>query len=65
MIGSVEIHSSDDCQEYWRDRFSQQLQECIDAPWSDEYNNSEQAKWFREGIKYAMMVIRWDYDEKD
>lgn len=59
----MDIHSDDECQKYWRDRFSQQIQECIDSPWGEEYNDSAEANWFRQGMRYAMMIIRWDYDE--
>jgi hypothetical protein len=37
------------------------LEECVDAPFMEEY--SQQSEWFRQGLKYAMMIIRWDYDE--
>jgi hypothetical protein len=57
----MDIHSDNECQKYWRDRFSEQIEECIDAPFMEEY--SQQAEWFRQGLNYAMMIIRWDYDE--
>ena len=59
----IEVHSSDECQKYWRDRFADQIQECIDAPWSVEHDGGLEAQWFREGMKYVMMIIRFDYDE--
>ncbi len=58
---SVEMHTSDECQKYWRDRFSEQIEGCINPPFAEEY--SQQGQWFAQGLKYAMMIIRWDYDE--
>jgi hypothetical protein len=57
----VEMHSNDECQKYWRDRFSEQIEECIETPFAEDY--SSEAEWFKQGLKYAMMIIRWDYDE--
>jgi hypothetical protein len=57
----MEMHSDNECQKYWRDRFSEQIEECIEAPYMEEY--SQQSEWFRQGLKYAMMIIRWDHDE--
>ena len=58
----MDIHASDECEKYWRDRFSEQIQECIDTPWENGQDNAAEANWFRQGLTYAMMIIRWDYD---
>jgi hypothetical protein len=57
----MEMHSDGECQKYWRDRFSEQIEECIETPFSEGY--SSEAEWFKQGLRYAMMIIRWDYDE--
>lgn len=59
-----EIHTSDECQKYWRDRFADQLDEAQRRDWgADDDENMDRANWFNEGIRYAMLIIRWDYDD--
>ena len=60
----MEIHSNEECEKYWRDRFSQQIEECIDTPWENGNDYRKEANWFRQGLTYAMMIIRWDYDSE-
>lgn len=58
----MEIHSNEECEKYWRDRFSQQIEECIATPWENGSDYNQEANWFRQGLTYAMMIIRWNYD---
>lgn len=62
----MDIHSSDECQKYWRDRFADQLDEAQKREWG--LTESDEAfqtlKWFRQGINYAAIVIRWHYDDE-
>ena len=60
----MEMHTDDECQKYWRDVFAHQLEEAHNVHWPQETDtDAERSKWFREGIRYAMMIIRWDYTE--
>lgn len=63
----MEMHSSEDCQKYWRDRFAEQLEESLQRDWGilESDPDFQTVKWFREGIKYALIVVRWDYDDED
>lgn len=55
------IHYEDECQKYWREVFSDQIQQAVDAKWPEETDTDiERARWFREGLKYAMMIVRWE-----
>lgn len=59
------MHTGDECQKFWRERFAEQLEESVDRQWGvDDDKNLERAKWFNEGIRYALMIIRWDYDDE-
>jgi len=61
----MELHSGDECQKHWRNRFADQLDEAQRQTWGSEADdNSERAGWFREGIRYASMIIRWDSDDE-
>lgn len=60
------MHSGDECQKYWRDRFAEQLEEAIERDWGlgPDDPQFESARWFREGVKFASIIIRWDYDDE-
>lgn len=59
------IHIGSECQKYWRDRFAEQLDEAQKRDWGvEDDENTDRVKWFSEGIRYAMMIIRWDYDDE-
>jgi hypothetical protein len=62
----MEMHSSEDCQKYWRDRFAEQLEESLRRDWGvlEGEPDFQTVKWFREGIKYALIVVRWNYDDE-
>lgn len=45
-------------EKYWREKFSQEIQECIMGLEDDEIT-----KWFNEGLRYAAMYIRYKFDE--
>lgn len=53
----MEIHSDDDCERFWRDRISDQLEQETARSFPSD---SDAEKWFKEGIRYAIMMIRWD-----
>jgi hypothetical protein len=52
----MEIHSDDECESMWRERIAQELEGEAYRSFSDD----ESAKWFSEGIRYAIMMIRWN-----
>lgn len=57
----MELHTDDQCQRHWRSVFSAQLDQAHETEWpSDTDENEERARWFREGIRYAAMIIRFD-----
>ncbi len=60
------MHTGDDCQKYWRERFAEQLEESLGRDWGVLENDEEfqTVRWFREGIKYAAIIVRWDYDNE-
>jgi hypothetical protein len=53
---NMEIHSDDECESMWRERIAQELESEAYRSFSDD----ESAKWFSEGIRYAIMMIRWN-----
>ena len=62
----LEIHEGAKCQEVWRDLFSFQIEEALRIRWPEEEDaNADRAYWFREGLTYAMMLIRFDKTEVD
>lgn len=61
----MNLHTGEECQKIWRDAFSEQLENALEAFWPEETDTDiDRAKWFREGIRYAMMIVRWDYLEE-
>lgn len=63
---ALEIHDGDQCQKYWRERFAEQLEAYAQRDWgvAEADPDFQTVKWFREGINYALMMIRWDYDDE-
>jgi len=51
-----EIHY--EIEKYWREKFSQEIQECIMG-----LEDDDTTKWFNEGLRYASMYIRHKFDE--
>ena len=39
-----------------------EIEECIATPWENGSDYNQEANWFRQGLTYAMMIIRWNYD---
>jgi hypothetical protein len=60
------LHTGDECQKYWRDRFADQLDDSMSRDWgiSEDSPEFQTVKWFREGIKYAAIIVRWDFDDE-
>lgn len=60
------MHSDGDCQKFWRERFAEQLEESLHRDWGilEDDPEFQTVKWFREGIKFASIIIRWDYDDE-
>jgi len=62
----MEIHSDDECQQYWRERFASQIDQTINSYHIQEQDkDTERIRWFLEGLRYASMIVRWDSDELD
>jgi hypothetical protein len=60
----MEIHSDNECQKYWRERFASQIEQTINSYHVEERDEySDRIKWFLEGLRYASMIVRWDADE--
>ena len=58
---SVEMHSDDECQKYWREVFASQIEKTINSYHLEEKDNDiDRIRWFLEGLRYASMIIRWD-----
>lgn len=59
------MHMGDECQAFWRARFAEQLEGVVNTKWPEETDTeTDRAKWFREGVRYAMMIVRWDSDDE-
>jgi hypothetical protein len=62
----VDFHVSTECEEYWRNRFADQIEEAIARDWglSPDDPDFQTVRWFREGAKYASIIVRWAYDDE-
>ena len=57
----MEIHSDEECENNWREIFSKQIEDVLNSHWPVENDDDfHRVKWFQEGLRYAMMVVRWD-----
>ena len=62
----MEIHTSQECQRYWRDVFADQIETVLRSYWPHETDDDlDRAMWFREGLKYSLMIIRHDMYNED
>ena len=60
----MEIHTSTECQKYWRDIFADQIENVLRSYWPHENDaDLDRNAWFREGLRYALMIIRHDVYE--
>ena len=59
----MEIHSDSDCENLWRQRISDNLERETYLHFSTG-DATDQERWFQEGIRYAIMMIRWDMCEE-
>ncbi len=62
----MDIHSSNECEEYWRNKFADQIEEAIARDWgiSPDSPDFQTVRWFREGANYASIIVRWAYDDE-